>query len=113
MAPTDLLRAWFEAHGRNDLEGARQLVVDDLSADMSGTRLRGFDAFMAWYEQRRTAEGPSFSYRVDDVLGGENHAAAVLTLSTVDRSWRQVVLYTVRGGLIAEIWAREDGAGLS
>jgi hypothetical protein len=111
VTPAEVVRAWFQAHARTDLEAARALVVEDLRIDMSGERMRGFDGFMAWYAQRRLREGPAFSYAVDDLLEGDDHAAAVLTLSAGERVWRQVAVYRVERDRITEIWAREDEPG--
>ena len=108
MQPDDVLRQWFAAHGRGDMEAARRLVDDDLIVVVPGVRLHGFDAFMKWYADRAEREGPSFGYAVDDVLGGESHAAAVLTLSSGDRSWRQVAVYAVARDRITWIWAVEE-----
>ncbi len=108
MKPVEVLRLWFDAHARGDLEAARGLVVDDVEVVVTGTRLHGFDSFMQWYRERRLEEGASFGYSVEDLLGGETHAAAVLTLSAGGRTWRQVALYRVDGDRISAIWLTED-----
>ena len=111
MPPIDLLTRWFTAHASGDLETARSLVDDDLRVVVPGARLSGFDAFMAWFADRVKHEGPSFSYSVDELLGGERHAVALLRITSGDRSWRQVAVYAVVDNRIASIWAVEDDEG--
>jgi ketosteroid isomerase-like protein len=108
MTPVEVVRAWFDAHASGDLDGARALLAEDADIDMCGSRMRGFDAFMTWYGERRQRQGAAFSYQVDDLLAGEHHAAAVLTLSDGQRSWRQVAVYQVTDARIRGVWARED-----
>ncbi|HVF20010.1 MAG TPA: nuclear transport factor 2 family protein [Mycobacteriales bacterium] len=108
MTPADVLVLWFDAHARGDLEAARGLVVDDVEIVVPGARLHGFDSFMQWYRDRQLHEGASFGYSVEDLLGGEHHAAAVIRLSVEDRTWRQVALFRVEGDRIASMWAVED-----
>jgi hypothetical protein len=110
MTPVEVLQRWFDAHARGDLGAARELVVDDVEVSVPGTRLRGFDAFMAWYRERVLTEGQAFGYVVEDLLGGEQHAAAVLVLTDGTRSWRQVALYRLEGDRITSIWAAEEDA---
>jgi hypothetical protein len=108
MTPVEVVRLWFEAHASGDLDQARELVVAGLEVTVPGASLRGFDAFMQWYRERQAAEGPSFGYAVEDLLSGERHAAAVLTLHNGQESWRQVALYEVAEDRIVSIWLAED-----
>ena len=107
MLPVDVLRRWFAAHASGDIAAARSLIEPSALVVVPGQRLTGFDAFVDWYRQRAAAE-QDFSYHVEDLLSGETHAAAVLTLRSGSREWRQVALYEIRGGRIRSIWAVED-----
>lgn len=108
MTAHDVLQRWFDAHERGDLTAAASLLLPDAEISVPGAKLHGFDAFMQWYRSRAETEGATFRYVVEDVLSGDRHAAAVMTLSTDDRTWRQVALYRVEGDYIAAIWAAED-----
>jgi ketosteroid isomerase-like protein len=108
------VKAWFAAHGRGDLEAARELYAPDArltvtapDAEAPGTVV-GFDAFIDWYAARG-ARVARFSYRVDDLLGNDRRAVAVLTLRDDAHEWRQVALYEVADGRIREIWVFEGG----
>jgi ketosteroid isomerase-like protein len=103
----ELLLLWFDAHRRGDVSAAKALVADDAEVVVPGASFHGFDAFMQWYRERAHREGPSFRYVIDDVLSGDHHASAVLTLSTDTRSWRQVALYRIADDKITGIWAVE------
>ena len=76
--------------------------------------LHGFDAFLAWYEQRRERFGESFDYRVDDLQSGGDHAAALITLIRATggrrQEWRQVAVYHVVDGLIVEARTYEEAS---
>ena len=73
-----------------------------------GADLVGFDALMRWYRARRAEQGPLFRYDVAEVLAGQDHAAAILTLGNGHTSWRQVAVYDIRDGLIGAMSAYED-----
>jgi hypothetical protein len=104
---SEILRHWFQAHASGDLEAARGLLADNASIRVPGQRLCGFDEFMAWYQRRRTAD-PQFSYEVDEELIGTRHVAALLTLRSASRSWRQIAVYAVDDVQIQWIWLVED-----
>lgn len=95
---------------------ARGLVRDDLFVAVfpSGegrVELRGFEAFLEWYGSRR-ARYTDFSYRVDELLGGERYAGALITLTRRENGqvieWRQVAVYEVEEAVIAEIRGYEE-----
>ena len=109
MTPVDVLRQWFAAHADGDLERAGALMADGAPIQTAdGDTLHGFDALMKWYAGRRDAEGPSFRYDVLDLLGGTDHAAAVIRLSTADRQWRQIAVYRIAHGVITAMAMYED-----
>ena len=82
-------------------------MTEDATVTVEGQLLHGFDEFMDWYAQRR-ATYPEFSYEVMDLLSGDHHAAAVLSLRSGEESWRQLALYDVRDGKISAVWLVED-----
>ena len=115
--PKEIVSDWFDSFARGDLAAARRLVAADAVFRIFGeetTEIHGFDEFLAWYSRRRASLGESFDYRIDELLGGTQHAAALLTLSrTADGrrfEWRQVAVYRIDNGLIAEVSAYEEPA---
>lgn len=74
--------------------------------------MRGWDAFRAWYQRRREAEGQGFSYELGDVLATADHAVAFISLRAIrsgrPHAWQQVAVYRIDHGRIAEIWLFED-----
>ena len=74
---------------------------------MPEREVRGFDEFMAWYEARRRSHA-GFEYEVIDILGGEDHAAAVIRLRDTTAEWRQVAVYEIAEGRITGMTAYED-----
>ncbi len=109
MTAAEVIERWFSAHAAGDLDAARSLLAPDaIFTAPDGKELRGFDEFMGWYQARRAAEGPTFSYEVADLLGGERHAAAVIRLSRGSTTWRQVAVFEVAAGRIAGARAYED-----
>lgn len=109
-SPAALVRDWFDAFAAGDLDRAAALLASDAVVVVLGTRLHGFDEFMAWYERRAAVEGSGFGYELMDLLSGDRHAAAVLRLHRGDGvSWRQLALYETNGSQITSISAFEDG----
>ena len=108
------VKAWFAAHSRGDLESARALFADDGTLNVtsphretSGSAV-GFDEFIEWYAQR-TSRVAQFSFRLDDLLGNDQRAVAVLTLRDDEHEWRQVAVYEVADKQITQIWVFEGG----
>ncbi len=108
VSPAGVLRRWFDAHQRGDLAEASTLMAPTAPVCVLGHELVGFENFMKWYLDRQASAGPSFRYDVIDVLGGQDHAAAIIRLSEAGRTWRQVAVYRVEHGLITAIAAYED-----
>lgn len=104
----DVLRRWFEAHERGDLTAARALMRADAEIRVSGAVVTGFDGLMEWYAARSASLGECFGYERLDLLTGSQHVAAVLRLTDGERTWQQVALYRVDGGVIAAVTAYED-----
>jgi SnoaL-like domain len=107
VQPLDVVRAWFDAHSRGDLAAARTLLAPEAPIHGEEVNLRGFDAFMSWYDDRRSSR-QGFGYEVVDLLGGEHHAAAIIRLSDAAESWRQVAVYEVEEDRITSIMMLED-----
>jgi len=63
---------------------------------------------MQWYADRRKAHGPLFSYEVEELLDGQGHAVALIRLRDGDHTWRQVAVYKIERGMIAQISIYED-----
>lgn len=106
--PIEVLRRWFDAHARGDLVSASALMGPRATVHVYDRQLTGFEQFMAWYAERKAAQGPSFRYDVVDLLGGDQHAVAIIRLSDGSRSWRQVAVYLVDKGLIVAMHGYED-----
>ena len=104
MSALNVLQRWFDAHARGDMNGARRLMAENAVVTFAdGTSVQGFDAFMQWYQERRDREGPTFSYEVVDLLGGTEHAAAVIVLRRDDTIRRQLALYGIAGDRITSV----------
>ena len=97
------------------MQAARRLVTDDCvlhAGDEDGSRrqLRGFEEFLAWYGRKRARMGDSSAFEVEELLSGKRYGAALLRLSAGAEEWRQVAVYRIRSGRIAEIWL-DEGPG--
>ena len=114
--PLETVSEWFACFERGDVEGARSLfAAGGVFAIFSGRDvqvLRGFDEFLVWFRRRRETMGETFAYRVEEMLAGERHAAALITLSRVvdgrQAEWRQVAVYRVEQGVIVDARAYEE-----
>jgi ketosteroid isomerase-like protein len=108
------VKAWFAAHSRGDMDAARALFaeggtlnVSSPEAGASGCAV-GFDGFIDWYANR-SSRVAQFSFRLDDLLGNDKRAVAVLTLRDEEHEWRQVAVYEVAEKQITSIWVFEGG----
>lgn len=108
---------WFEAFARGDHARARELFADDSSFHLFGDGplagdYRGVAGLIALVERRREMTGDTFSYIVHDLLDSPRHAVALLELHAkidgVEHNWKQVAVYELASGRIAEIWAFEE-----
>ena len=109
MSPLETVTRWFEAFA-SDPEAARALWSEEATLHAAdGGFESGFDDLLSWYARRREREGPGFSWSVEDLLGGERYAAAVLRLMSEARpaGWVQHAVYDVRSGVIREVWLHE------
>jgi ketosteroid isomerase-like protein len=113
VEPRALIEAWISAFARGDLDEARRLYADDgvLHAwhppELAGD-YRGLDEALRWFQRKSAWEGQAVTYGVEELLGGERHAATILQLSASGQEWRQVAVYRIEDGRIAEVWLYEE-----
>jgi len=116
-SPFEAVQEFFACFDRGDLARASELVAGDavITLVLSGedpVELRGFEEFVSWYSRRRELLGDSFSYRVEELLPGNRHAVALITLSrgadAQPTNWRQVAVYTVDEGVITALHGYEE-----
>lgn len=119
-AHLDVLRRWFEAFERSDLETAREILAPDAVLHVSKpTHLKGdyvgFDGFLDFYERKQADAGAHFRYRVDELLAGDKSAAALLTLSRMTNGrleeWKQIAVYRIEAEQIVAMWFLEEEPG--
>ena len=103
------VNAWLDAFNRDDLEAVRRLFATDGVVYVHGRTLRGWDAFIGWYEPWRDSleSLAGFGYEYKEVLPGVGSAAAVIELWTSTRRWTQIGVYHVRDGKVTELWGYE------
>jgi ketosteroid isomerase-like protein len=113
VEPRTLIEQWIAAFARGDLDEARSVYADDgvLHAwhppELAGD-YRGFEEAWRWFQRKGVWEGGAFTYSVEELLGGERHAATLLRISGSGREWRQVAVYRVDDGRIVEVWLYEE-----
>ena len=110
----EVVRQAIDAYVRRDVEAMRRVTSADLELDWSASRgwlagvYRGFEEAWRWFQRKGVWEGGAFTYSVEELLGGERHAATLLRISGSGREWRQVAVYRVEGGQIVEVWLYEE-----
>lgn len=111
MSPLETLRLWFAAFSEQEMEAARALWAEGATLRAPDGGFTGdFDELLGWYARRRQAEGPGFAWQVQDLLGGERYAAAVIRLVSDRRpsGWDQHAIYAVSDGRIQQVWLHES-----
>ncbi|MFN2389315.1 MAG: nuclear transport factor 2 family protein [Actinomycetota bacterium] len=112
----DVMRRWFSAFETGDMDAAQAVVTSDVvlhvthPAELAG-RYEGFEGFLAFYARKRAHSGAGFSWEVDDILVSDRHAGAVFTLTDGRPGrppWKQVAIYRIEDGRIAEIRLVEE-----
>lgn len=107
----ELIRRWYGARSRNDLGEVRAMLADDLHwhdpyPEPHGGDLVGADRVIHQVFGAINETGATF--RLHDVLANEEHAVALVEWSaTVDNETmdgREVAVFHLRDGLIAEVW---------
>jgi ketosteroid isomerase-like protein len=109
----DLIRRLFGAFAAGDLEAIHAALADTVRSHTPGeSRLAGTvvgrEAVVAHLGRSRELSDGTYEVQVEDVLGGDGHAAAVYR-GQARRSGRQldvrhIALYRIERGRIAEIW---------
>jgi hypothetical protein len=113
LDPYALTRAWFDAFAHGDIDEARRLYAENgilhtwYPEELAGEH-RGFDEALRWLQQKGAWEGQGFSYELEELMGGERYAVAILRLATTRRRWWQTAVYRVEDGKIAEVWLFEE-----
>ena len=112
MDPLATLQLWF-AKFAEDPGSARELWSEGATLHApDGGFTGGFDDLLSWYAHRRENEGPGFNWHVEELLGGERYAVAIIRLVSDNRpdGWEQHAVYQFHEGTIREVWLHESGA---
>ena len=110
MSPLETVRFWF-ATFTEDPESAGSLWSDGTTLHAADGGFTGdFADLLDWYARRSNREGPGFSWLVQDLLGGERYAAAVIRLVSDARplGWDQHAIYEVSDSKIRQVWLHES-----
>ncbi len=110
MSTLETLRLWFAAFAA-DQASARDLWSPGATLHAVGGGFTGdFDDLLRWYARKRDHEGAGFSWHVQDLLGGERYAAAVLRLVSDSRpaGWDQHAIYEISEDKIRQVWLHES-----
>jgi C-1 hydroxylase len=118
----ELVRRWYEAFSRHDVDSVAEMVAPDLVHHNSTNQGRdGVRAEVAyWY-----GAFPDASVAIDDLIAEGDRVVARLTASGTHRgefmgtppsgkpiSIQEIDIFRIENGLIAEIWAAPDIFGL-
>jgi ketosteroid isomerase-like protein len=113
-----LVRDFYAARAREDLARVRALLAPDVVWHEAGSRppytgrLRGRRAVLAMIAKARALTGGTFRLRLHDVLASDAHAVALVQWSATRGGrtlrGREVAVYHVRGGRLAEAWFHPD-----
>lgn len=112
MSPLETLHLWF-ARFAEEPGSARDLWSDGATLHaVDGGFTGGFDDLLTWYGRRRENEGAGFDWQVQELLGGERYAVAVIRLVSDARpgGWEQHAVYQIYEGKIREVWLHESVA---
>lgn len=112
-----LIRRWYQARARGDLEEVRALLDGDLRwhdpyPEPHGGDLQGADRVIE--QVFGAAEETGATFRLHDVLANEEHAVALVEWSATMRgetlNGREVAVFHIRDGRIAEVWFHPEDA---
>jgi hypothetical protein len=111
----ELIRRFYDARAANDRPGVRACMADDIAwhdpyPEPHGGDLRGPDAVFAQiFDAAGEITGHSLRISLHDVLGTDDHAAALVDWSAsipgkgrIDG--REVAVFHVADGKITEVW---------
>jgi ketosteroid isomerase-like protein len=109
----DLIRRLFVAFGARDFDAINHALAEDVrshtpGASRLGGTVAGRDAVVAHLGRAGELSGGTYRIEVEDVLGGDDHAAVVYRgrATRGDRTLdlRHVALYRIERGQVSEIW---------
>lgn len=111
------MERYFKAWDDHDLETLQEIFGEDAVVqachpeDVAG-EYRGLDEFLAWHDRKRELGGPSYGYRLQDLLVGDRHAVALFKLisSREGRAyeWHQTAFYHLDGEKIVAAWVHQE-----
>lgn len=111
-----VVRRFFEAFASRDMQTIDELLSDDVVLHFSGrSPISGDFGKQRWFDlaaRVRELTGGTLKADVHDVVGGDEHAVALLDMHaerdgrTLD--WHRTVVYHVSAGKIAEAWVLEE-----
>jgi ketosteroid isomerase-like protein len=117
----DLIRGFFDALDRGDLEDAKTRMAADVRFHLGGGhRLAGErlgpDAWFALAREVISLTGDTFGLTVHDVLANDEHGVALVS-AHAERDgesfdWNRVFVYHLTGGKMAEVWVHESDQAL-
>lgn len=110
MSPLETLHLWF-ARFAEEPGSARSLWSPGATLHAAVGGFTGdFDDLLSWYARKREHEGAGFSWQVQDLLGGERYAAAIIRLVSDARptGWDQHAVYEIGEGKIRQVWLHES-----
>lgn len=112
------VREFFEAFSRRDVASAATLFSDDVVFHIPGRNrfsglIRGREAWTASLLKYAEAEkaGVSLTFQVHDVVGGDDHTVALLSVQAEHRGkrieWQRVAVYHFADGKAQEVWIHD------
>ena len=116
-----LVRGFYAARARRDLAAVRDAIAPDVVWHEAGSRppytgdLIGREAVLAMMAKAAELTGGTFRLDLDDVLANDRHAIALVNW-VAERGGRtlrgkEVAVYRVRDGQLAEAWFYPDDLG--
>jgi ketosteroid isomerase-like protein len=106
-----VVRSLYEARERGDLDGAAQLIAEQVvwhePYEYLGT-LHGRDAVIGAIRQSMDETGGTFALHVTDLLASPDHVVALVDFSAQRHggrmSGREIGVFRVQDGQIVEVW---------
>jgi ketosteroid isomerase-like protein len=108
-----VVRGFFEALARWDLEGAKSRMAPDVRIHFGGNHrftgeVRGPEAWFELAGRVRELTGGTLRHKIHDVTSSPDHVV-VLAPSSAERDgetfrWNRIYVYHLREDAIAEVW---------
>jgi ketosteroid isomerase-like protein len=113
-----LVRGFYGARARRDLEAVRDMLAPDVVWHEAGSRppytgdLIGREAVLAMMAKAAELTGGTFHLELDDVLANDRHAVALVDW-VAERDGRtlrgkEIAVFRARDGRLAEAWFYPD-----